>query len=171
MRVDERVALLQALVLFEGQKPEDIAAFLDLADWVELQAGAVLYEEGTEGSDIWLVVEGRVAGTLGEGGNMVVLAEMPPGDLVGIIALYRKRALRPAQVTAVEPCTLVRFDTSTVAILASGGSTIATALEDAVIHALTSRVRDCNSVIADALTPRKGGFSRALRRLRGILGG
>lgn len=164
------VEVLTRLPLFKDLPREAVQAFLGLARWEEHPAGASLAEEGTPCTDLWLIVKGRVAGTLGDGHSMLLVMDAREGELLGTVGLYRKNATHPIRLTLVEPCTLIRFDTDTVIRLSSMGNPVGNAIEDSAIQALTRRVRGCNDAISEALRP-TGGFSRAFQKLRGLLGG
>lgn len=166
----EQLEVLTRLPLFKDIPREAIQVFLSLARWEEHPAGTFLTEEGSPCTDLWLIVKGRVAGTLGEGPSMLLVVDAREGELLGTVGLYRKNATHPTRLTLVEPCSLVRFDTDTVIRLSSMGNPVANAIEDAAIQALTRRVRGCNEAISEALRP-AGGFSRAFQKLRGLLGG
>lgn len=169
--IPERVETLRQVPFLQDQTTADLEALLQVAEWQEVPRGSILMEEGVMESHLWIVVTGRVAATVGSGATMTILADVPRGEVVNAIALYRKNAIQPGRVAVVEDSILVRFDTMAVGKLAAAGSPLAMVIEETIIQTLTRRVRACNDAISEALQPTGGGLGRAIQRLRGILGG
>jgi len=166
----EQIAALRGLTLFQNTTDADVASFLGLSCWEEYPAWTTLIEEGSTTGSLWLVVKGRVVGTMSGTPQPLFVLDAREGDVVGAVALYRKNVVQPVRVCTVEPVALVRFDTETVMKLGARGSPIVSLIEDLAIRTLAQRVRDCNVAIGEALRP-TGGFTRVLRSLRGLLGG
>ncbi len=93
------LASLAALPLLDGASGDELEALAGLTRPGSAGVGEVLGHEGEPGDEFWLLLEGRVAVTLG--GHH--LADAGPGSILGELALLRGRP-RSATVTAVEPC-------------------------------------------------------------------
>ena len=79
--------------------------FEDSEDVVEFPAGSVIIEEGQEGDNMYVVMQGEVLISL-KGRH---LATASPGEIVGEMALINSD-LRSATVTAKSNCVLVSID-------------------------------------------------------------
>lgn len=93
------LASLAGLPLLAGASEEQLAAITALMGAGSASPGQVLGREGEMGAAFWLLLQGRVAVTLG--GRQ--LADAGPGSVLGELALLRGRP-RSATVTALEPC-------------------------------------------------------------------
>jgi CRP/FNR family cyclic AMP-dependent transcriptional regulator len=75
----------------------------------ELQAGTVIFREGEEGDQMFIVQGGRVKVSRSIGGKEQLLAVLGKGDFFGEMALVT-RERRTATVTTLEPVRLLAFD-------------------------------------------------------------
>jgi CRP/FNR family cyclic AMP-dependent transcriptional regulator len=75
----------------------------------ELQAGTVIFREGEEGDQLFIVQGGRVKVSRSIGGKEQLLAVLGKGDFFGEMALVT-RERRTATVTALEAVRLLAFD-------------------------------------------------------------
>ncbi len=76
---------------------------------VRVRDGEVLFEEGSVGAYMYVVVEGAVEVSRRHGPDRVPLAVLGPGDMFGEHGLLRGLP-RTATVTAVQDCALERID-------------------------------------------------------------
>ncbi|MEM8823538.1 MAG: Crp/Fnr family transcriptional regulator [Pseudomonadota bacterium] len=77
-------------------------ALYDVANPLELKAGAVLFEKGDHGDSIFAVNHGRLEiSVISNDGRKLALDVVRPGDLLGEIALF-DQGPRTATVTALE---------------------------------------------------------------------
>jgi CRP-like cAMP-binding protein len=75
----------------------------------ELQAGQVIFREGEEGDQLFIIQGGRVKVSRPLGGKEQLLAVLGKGDFFGEMALVT-RERRTATVTALEPVRLLAFN-------------------------------------------------------------
>jgi len=92
--------------LFAGMSRRQARIFVLVATVRRLGAGELLMRSGDSGQHAYLVLEGRLRGTL-QGGS-VAFREYGRGDVVGEIGMFSAR--RAADVHAIEDVRLVRFD-------------------------------------------------------------
>jgi CRP/FNR family cyclic AMP-dependent transcriptional regulator len=75
----------------------------------QVEAGAVVFREGVEGDQMFIIQDGRVKVSRSIGGKEQVLAVLGKGDFFGEMALVT-RERRTATVAALEPVRLLAFD-------------------------------------------------------------
>lgn len=93
--------LLRTIPALAGCPTRRLRKMASLMDVVTLPAGAVLTTEGAFESQVFLLVEGAVAVTVG--GDPV--AELGPGEVVGELAVLDRHRRRTATTTARTPVT------------------------------------------------------------------
>jgi CRP/FNR family transcriptional regulator, cyclic AMP receptor protein len=71
--------------------------------------GAVIFQEGEEGEEMYIIQKGRVRISKSFGGKPLVLSILDKGDFFGEMAIVN-RIKRTATVTAIEPVELLAFD-------------------------------------------------------------
>ena len=98
MTSDPKLDLLRTVPLFAGLGKKEIERLGRLTDSVDLPAGRVLMRQGEVGSEMFVVVSGKLK--VERDGK--VIAERGPGTVVGEIALLSHVA-RVATVTVLEP--------------------------------------------------------------------
>jgi predicted acylesterase/phospholipase RssA/CRP-like cAMP-binding protein len=103
-RIDRHRAIELVAELIHVE-PSAAAAVVELADWVHLDAGEVLFHEGEASDAGYLVVSGRL--TVNNDG--VPVGEIARGELVGELGLIDHRP-RSATVVAQRESSLARFD-------------------------------------------------------------
>ncbi len=101
----ERADALRRAEIFEKLRTEDLAALGALATEETRRAGEVLFREGTTGTAMYVVVEGRVEAR--RGGEAFL--DVGPGDTVGDLALLDGLPTH-FEAVAVEDTRLLRFE-------------------------------------------------------------
>ena len=104
------ITMVDAIVHQYGQPiVAVIPGILDAAEWIQLDAGQTLVDEGDEPDAIYLLVGGRLVaeGTAADGSGL--RGEIGRGEVVGELALF-DRSPRSATVRAVRASTLIRID-------------------------------------------------------------
>ncbi|HEU4397168.1 MAG TPA: cyclic nucleotide-binding domain-containing protein [Actinomycetota bacterium] len=89
---------------FSSLSDEERADILALADELELAAGERVFEEGSEGESLYVVLTGGIA--LRRSGHVVV--QLGPGDFFGEMSLFN-RYVRVAEALATEPATVLEL--------------------------------------------------------------
>lgn len=102
--------LLARVPLFEGFSARELDALVPAARSHRLDAREEIFHKGDAGSQIYIVVEGRLkALTTSAEGDEVVFGVMGPGEVFGEVALLSESA-RTATVRALENCELLVLD-------------------------------------------------------------
>jgi signal transduction histidine kinase/predicted CoA-binding protein len=91
--------LLRQIPLFAGMTDADFAQLTELAETVELPAGAQLFAEGSPGARAYVILEGNLDIVKSAGNREVLLAVRGPGEVIGEMSLLEK-APRSASVRA-----------------------------------------------------------------------
>ena len=100
-------SLLKRVPNFFHLEERDLDALLAISATKELQPREVLFRKGAEGSQLFLILRGRVkVTTAGADGKELVLRIMDPGEVIGEIALL-DGSPRSATITALEAVELL----------------------------------------------------------------
>lgn len=107
LQTGDRRALLARVPIFSQLEPSEIDSLLGIATTKRLKPRDVLFRKGAEGSQLYVVVQGRLkCSTAGEEGKELVLRIMDPGEVLGDIALLDGNP-RSATVTALDAAELL----------------------------------------------------------------
>jgi len=117
-KTDPKVAILRDCFGFSGNRERDLQALAMLFDEVRIEPGEHLIREREPGLELFLIVAGHVAVTVGD----QPLGTLGPGDFVGEMSLFES-APRSATVTAL----------TRVEVLVAGTQGFATLLNDATV--------------------------------------
>lgn len=109
VRARRREELLSNIPLFESLTSEDLRSLAKRLENVEQAEGEVIFQQGAEGSSLFIIEEGAVEISYGEGRARVLLAHLFPGQYFGELSLF-DGAPRSATATAARPSRLVRLD-------------------------------------------------------------
>src|SRR5215813_615711 len=101
--------LLSNIALFESLTEEDIAALSQRVETVDYQQGEVIFHQGDQGSSLFVIEEGAVEISYGEGRARVVLASLFNGQYFGELSLF-DGSPRSATATAAKHSRLARLD-------------------------------------------------------------
>lgn len=88
------------------------------------KAGTVLFREGEEGKNMYVIQSGRVQITRRVGGQDAVLAVLPTGEFFGEMSIINDRP-RSATATVLEDAVLLEIDGKTFEAMIRGNSEIA----------------------------------------------
>jgi CRP-like cAMP-binding protein len=107
----EKLSLLASVPLFAGLAPSELEALLGVARTVDLGAREQLFHKGDKGTQIYVVVSGRLkALTTSDDGDDVVFSILGAGEVFGEVALLGGSQHRTATVTAIDACELLVID-------------------------------------------------------------
>jgi len=106
---DDRESLLANIALFESLTDEDLTALSQRVESVIYEPGDVIFQQGDEGSSLFVVEDGAVEISYGEGRARVILATLFTGQYFGELSLF-DGSPRSATATAAKPSRLIRLD-------------------------------------------------------------
>lgn len=102
------VELLRNVPFLKGAKPSMLEGLAEAAVEKRFQPGQVILQEGSTGSELYLIVTGLVEVVKGHGEEEMLLARRGPGEFFGEMALIEARP-RFATIRALEPTHLLEF--------------------------------------------------------------
>lgn len=102
---DDAALLIEA---FPGLDPNEVMELMDVFGRKELAAGEILLHEGEQGEAVYLLTKGRLVARAVIGGEIVELATLKRGDVLGEVA-FLNHVPRTATVEAAEPSTLLEM--------------------------------------------------------------
>lgn len=106
MLYEEKIKRLKAMRLLSQIPERQLAGLAEFLRIKELEAGAVVFQEGSTGMSLYFVSSGRVRiSKSGPDGSSSDLAFLGPGDFFGEMALIEE-ATRSASAIAHGPCVL-----------------------------------------------------------------
>jgi CRP-like cAMP-binding protein len=107
---EEKHRLLTSVPLFAGLSDRELDGLIAVARHARLSARERLFHKGDEGTQVYIVVRGRLkALTTSDEGDDVVFSILGDGEVFGEIALLG-RPQRTATVTAITACELLVID-------------------------------------------------------------
>jgi CRP/FNR family transcriptional regulator, cyclic AMP receptor protein len=104
-----RRELLANIPIFESLTEEDLAALSNRLEEIECNEGDVVFQQGEEGSSLFVIEEGAMEISYGEGKGRVRLATLFAGQYFGELSLF-DGAPRSATATAIKRSRLIRLD-------------------------------------------------------------
>ena len=128
----ERVICLKAVPMFAEASEEILADVAELLEEIEGKKDEVVFEKGTPGDSMYIVVSGRVR--VHDGARTIVV--LGENEIFGELALLDPEP-RAASVTAFEDTRLFRLDREAFAELMAGSIEIVRG----VLHVLCERLR------------------------------
>jgi uncharacterized membrane protein len=105
----DHTALLGSLQLFESLSVEDLAALAARLEDVQIAADTIVFTEGEPGGRLFIIEEGTVEISIGEGKERVALATLVPGQYFGELSLF-DGSPRSATATTTKDCVLLALD-------------------------------------------------------------
>jgi HEAT repeat protein len=87
----DRILFLKRVPIFADLPPNDLKQVAVIAQEASFQDGEVLAEEGEQGDELFVIVEGQVVvTTAGAGGQVMELARRGPGEYVGEMSIINR---------------------------------------------------------------------------------
>lgn len=102
--------------LFEPMSDEVLSSIEPLLDWFGIAAGTLLFREGDPAPDAYVVVSGRLGVFVAAEGELIPVAQISPGEIVGEMSLISGEP-RSATVIALRDSEVVRVPREAVAQL------------------------------------------------------
>ncbi|HEX9160271.1 MAG TPA: DUF1003 domain-containing protein [Thermoanaerobaculia bacterium] len=109
VRTRRREELLGTIPLFESLTPDDLRSLARRLEMEDFTEGGVIFRQGDVGSSLFLIEDGAVEISYGDGKAKVLLAHLFPGQYFGELSVF-DGAPRSATATATRQSRLVRLD-------------------------------------------------------------
>jgi uncharacterized membrane protein len=135
--------LLSNVPLFESLTDDDVDALAARVEAVDYEPGQIVFNQGDEGSALFIVEDGAVEISCGEGKTKIVLATLFPGQYFGELSLF-DGAPRSATATAIKRSRLIRLDRADLVEFVNGSP--AAALR--IIGEMSDRLRQTNELMS-----------------------
>src|SRR5437870_3692690 len=135
--------LLANIPLFESLTDDDVDALATRLETVEYGEGETIFCQGDEGSALFVVEDGAVEISYGEGKTKFILASLFPGQYFGELSLF-DGAPRSATATAVKRSRLIRLHRDALVEFVNGSP--AAALR--IIGEMSERLRQTNELMS-----------------------
>jgi CRP/FNR family cyclic AMP-dependent transcriptional regulator len=135
--------LLANVPLFESLTDDDVDALAARLDTIDYAPDEVIFRQGDEGSSLFVIEDGAVEISYGEGKATIVLATLFTGQYFGELSLF-DGAPRSATATAVKPSRVIRLDREGLVEFVNGSP--AAALR--IIGEMSERLRQTNELMS-----------------------
>jgi uncharacterized membrane protein len=135
--------LLANVPLFESLTDDDVNALAARVDAADYDPNGVVFRQGDEGSALFLIQDGAVEISYGEGKSKIVLATLFTGQYFGELSLF-DGAPRSATATAIKRSRLIRLDRDELVEFVN--SSPAAALR--IIGEMSERLRQTNELMS-----------------------
>jgi uncharacterized membrane protein len=135
--------LLANVPLFESLTDDDVDALAARLETVEYDQGDTIFNQGDEGTSLFVVEDGAVDISYGEGKSKFCLATLFPGQYFGELSLF-DGAPRSATATATKRTRVIRLDREALVEFVNGSP--AAALR--IIGEMSERLRQTNELMS-----------------------
>jgi CRP-like cAMP-binding protein len=109
MSLETDIALLKGVPIFADLPTEQLRLIAFSAVRLELGGGQVLFREGTKGASGFVVLDGSIQLSAGDGRKRKTHAVAEAGSLIGEVALFIETR-RPATATALKPSRVLEIE-------------------------------------------------------------
>ena len=141
---------LKAIAICHDFTDDEIEALIELGDPTTFHPTDVIVRQGEEGNFMFFLVEGKCRVVTHRGGDLVELAQMGPGDIVGELALFDHRP-RSADVQALTACVLLKINEGVLRALAGVYPNAAFKFLLGTVREIGERLRRTNARYVDTL--------------------
>ena len=154
-------ASLRSVPFLEGARPDVLDRLVEVAVEVHYRPGDTILQEGSEGRELCLILDGLVEVVKGSGDDEMEIARRGAGDFFGEMAFLEDRP-RFATVRALEPTqALIVAQGDTEAILARQPELLQNA-----VRMMSSRLREADRRMIADLRRKNEALARAYQELK-----
>jgi diguanylate cyclase (GGDEF)-like protein len=155
-------SLLSSVGVFSLLSSEEIALVSEHLSTAELAAGQILFREGDQGNDMYILAEGTVAVSirLPDGGAREI-ARFSPGDFFGEMSIFDD-APRSASCQAVTRSTLLCLSRRAFSDVITQHPAIAQKLMYRMLNITTQRLRGTSEFVSEMVLWGEGARKRAI---------
>lgn len=144
--------LLTSAEIFSGLSSAEVEKIVAICREVKFAAGQTIFEEGSEGTDLYFIPEGRVSVELslpgGSTGERIYQAK--DSEIVGELALIDGHR-RSATTRAIDPVILIAIDRGDFLSLVEENTHIGYVVMSNLCRILARKVRDTNIALRNSL--------------------
>jgi phosphoserine phosphatase RsbU/P len=159
--MDDKMEMLRGLSFLEGAGPAALERLSALTTERRFEPGALILEEGSFGSEVFLILEGQVDVVKGQGADEMLIATRGPGDLFGEMGLV-ERAPRFATIRAIEPTRLLELSEAAMRSLLADEPR----LLYRIMQLLSARLREADLLMIADLQRKNVELAQAYRELQ-----
>jgi len=145
---------LESVPLFARLTNEEIQSIVDKGDLIELDGNEVLFEEDSEGRDIYLLVDGKITiESIIPGASIQKTKEfytMKPNDVIGEFS-YVDSAPRSATARAKRPSKLLHIRADALDALFEENKALGYKFMTNIAKTLCGRIRNANLALRNSL--------------------
>jgi CRP/FNR family cyclic AMP-dependent transcriptional regulator len=138
-----RHELLANIPIFESLTSDDLESLVSRLEEASYATDGVIFQQGEEGSSLFIIEDGAVEIAFGEGRTKVILASLYAGQYFGELSLF-DGAPRSATATATRASRLVRLDRDDFADFLNKNPTASMR----IIAELSDRLRQTNELMS-----------------------
>lgn len=128
--------------------PENLARLLDACTIVKLPPNRKLFRDRMPVDALYLVLEGDMITSLEEGGKVLEIGHIKPGDWLGEVAILSGEMLASSTVTTVSPCRALRIHAQDFERLVIHDEDIGHVLLGQLVDLLAQRLRESTASAA-----------------------
>jgi uncharacterized membrane protein len=143
----DKEALIKHMPLFESLADDEVAALAQRLEERAFEAGAAVFRAGDPGATLFLIQEGGVEISTGEGKQKTVLASLYPGQFFGELSLL-DGSPRSATATALKACTVQALDRDDFNAFLSSKPSAATK----ILAEMAERLRQTNALFSQQVS-------------------
>ena len=142
-----RQELLASIPLFESLTPDDLDSLSRRLEEIDFARDEVIFRQGDEGSSLFIIEDGAVEISYGEGKGKVILATLSTGQFFGELSLF-DGSPRSATAKATKWSHLIRLDRDDIVDFVNKNP--AAALR--IIAEMSERLRQTNELMSRQVT-------------------
>jgi diguanylate cyclase (GGDEF)-like protein len=149
VRMNDSVRFLHSIEIFSLLSPEELEMIMDDFHFRTIRAGEMLFKEGDEGSELFIVQSGKVKTSIQlPDGNERELAVFTSGDFFGEMSIFDD-APRSATCRTVEQASLVCLRKEDFYSMIEENPEIAIKIMYRMLNITTQRLRDTGEFLSD----------------------
>ncbi|MFQ5989849.1 MAG: Crp/Fnr family transcriptional regulator [Candidatus Methylomirabilales bacterium] len=145
---------LSEVVIFHGLDKGQLESILSISSMQQFDRGSVIFTEGEQGEELFLIIKGKVRISRqlsGVGVGEEALAVLEPTQAFGEMAVIEDDVVRSASATAHEPCSMLVLKKKGFQRLLRDNHDLAYTVLSNVVKLLSSRLRTTNDKVILAL--------------------
>ncbi len=145
------IDILKNVELFKGLNDEELQEIAALGTVNSYSKGDVIFEEGSEGRNFFVVTSGCIAINKNvAGGRKRNLSNLQEGDIFGELALFDSQP-RSADAEAVEDSEMITFSNEQFRKLLKNNLIIAFIVQTRIIRVICKRLRDTDEMLKEGV--------------------